>query len=495
MASELLSKDPVKGIKHEKMSPLSFRAHDLDELIQLFGDEVVTLREVLAYSPSGQELVTIYDLLRAIREASLEIFNNLQKILCKEEPKNILIMEGFIPSNSTNEFEQIFGPQIVSLRPLDQKESRDPRTPSLVVNPRIVSIFENIALQRGIPKYNEIDPTPVVAFVFPFFFGMMFGDVGHGVTLVILGWYLAFRTKFLYWGKLLVILGSSTLAVGFVRGTFFGLNFNTPIHEIVSLPKFFSAGFTLEYIPLILEIAIIIGTFHLASAYVISLVNDILSRDYIEAFLDRLATLLLYASIIPFGLAVAGCGLNFGILFTSSANAPFFSELLGLKVPVSTLARDSVPFIIGSLILLIISHPLGAYRSTHKFRDAIKALAEGLLDGAAKPFEFFTNVLSYVRLGVLLVTTTVLSSLISSVLSFGIPGVFLAVFLNIMMMAMEGLIVYIQDMRLQLYEWLSKFYVGTGIPFSPMVSRREFSEVNYIENVHATTIPVSVNLN
>jgi V/A-type H+/Na+-transporting ATPase subunit I len=88
----------------------------------------------------------------------------------------------------------------------------------------------------------------------------------------------------------------------------------------------------------------------------------------------------------------------------------------------------------------------------------------------AKPFEFFVNTLSYVRLGVLLITTTLLGSLVAGVLAYGVLGVVLAVFLNIGVMSLEGLIVYLQDMRLQLYEWLSQFYAGTGTPFTPLVS-------------------------
>ena len=86
--------------------------------------------------------------------------------------------------------------------------------------------------------------------------------------------------------------------------------------------------------------------------------------------------------------------------------------------------------------------------------------------------------MSYVRLGVLLITTYVLGSLVAGVLAFGILGGLLAAFLNILVIAMEGLIVYIQDMRLHLYEWLSKFYIGTGIPFRPIKSGGEFCRLS-----------------
>ena len=212
------------------------------------------------------------------------------------------------------------GKYVVLVEPLNREESQSPTTPSLVVNPRAISVFEDLSLQQGVPKYNEIDPTPIVAFVFPLFFGIMFGDVGHGITLLALGWYFFSRTKYTYWGKLLAVLGSSALVVGFVRGLFFGLEFASPIEHIIPLTQALSAGFTLQNLPLILELAIVIGTFHLGTAYSISLINEVRSGNYLEAFLNRMATLVLYSSIIPFGLAVAGTGLQLGVLYTSNAS-------------------------------------------------------------------------------------------------------------------------------------------------------------------------------
>jgi V/A-type H+/Na+-transporting ATPase subunit I len=73
-----------------------------------------------------------------------------------------------------------------------------------------------------------------------------------------------------------------------------------------------------------------------------------------------------------------------------------------------------------------------------------------------------------------------LGSLVAGVLSHGIVGVVVAALLNIAVITLEGVIVYIQDMRLQLYEWLSKFYAGTGTPFAPLVSRGDRFTVTWL---------------
>ena len=477
-ANELLHKDILKNVHSEKPQLREFKGRSIEEIIHSLEDELSTLAEVLVLTPRESELIEIYNLLRSIREAALAVFTNLDKILVIPSPSRMVTIQGFVPASSVDLLKELTQKYLVSVKPLDKQESQAPSTPSLVTNPRGISIFEDLTLQRGVPKYNEIDPTPMIAFVFPLFFGIMFGDVGHGLVLLFFGWYLYSRTKYVYWGKLLAVLGSSAFAVGILRGSFFGLEFASPVQRVLPLISALSAGVTLQNVSLILEIAIVVGTFHLGTAYAISFINAIRSNNYFEAFSNKLMTLVLYASIIPFGLAVAGTGLQFGILYSSQSPTPFFDLLLGLRVPVAVLAKDSLPFIIGSLIVLVASHPVQTYRSPHDKKEMLGAFTSGLLEIVAKPFEFFTNVLSYVRLGVLLITTYVLGSLVAGVLAFGILGGLLAAFLNILVIAMEGLIVYIQDMRLHLYEWLSKFYIGTGTAFKPIKSGGELSRLS-----------------
>ena len=52
-------------------------------------------------------------------------------------------------------------------------------------NKSVTKSFENIALSKGPPNYNELDPTAFVSLTFPIFYGMMFGDVGHGLVLLL----------------------------------------------------------------------------------------------------------------------------------------------------------------------------------------------------------------------------------------------------------------------------------------------------------------------
>jgi len=469
-ASDLLGEGLFKTAARE-MQVEKFEAHDVEELVRQLEEYLEIIEKNLSLFTETDDRWGVTQVLLAIQEASLMVFNDLQRIFVYPSDGTTIKFEGFVAAHSLEAFKESMGSYVMAIEQVKTQAKDAAYIPTLLVNPRLVSVFESLTLERGLPKYGEVDPTPILAFVFPFFFGLMFADVGHGIALLAFGLYLVYRTAYKSWGELILVLGFSTILFGFVRGSFFGLSFTSPLEQLVSLPPALSASFTLSSIPFLLEVAVLIGAFHLASGYAIAFVNQERAGNYFDAFLDRLPTIVLYSFLIPFGFAVAGTSLNFEVLFTSTAPTPIFNNLLGLDIPVATTARVSLPVIIATLLLLIAEHPIRDYLSTRSLRSGVRGLGDGLLEAVAKPFEFFLNTISYIRLGVLLITTTLLGSLVADVLSYGIVGVAVAALLNVAVISLEGVIVYIQDMRLQLYEWLSQFYAGTGTPFAPLVSR------------------------
>lgn len=476
-AGDLLDKGGVKTAEADKEVE-KFEAHDIETLLNVLEDYLDTIEKNLSIFTEEKDRRGVTEVLLAIQEASLMVFEDLQRIFVYPLDGGVRF-EGFVPADSLERLKDSLGTYLVSVEPVKTQGKDVAYVPTLLVNPRLVSAFESLTLMRGLPRYGEVDPTPILALVFPFFFGVMFADVGHGIALLVFGLYLVYRTTYKTWGKLVLTLSFSTALFGFVRGSFFGVPFASPLERVVPLPPALSAGFTLSSIPFLLEVAIAIGTFHLASGYAIAFVDQQRAGNYLDAFLDRLPTIALYSFLIPFAFAVAGTGLNVGVLFTSAAPTPVFNDLLGLDVPVSETARISLPVIAAALLVLIAGEPIRDYLSTHRWRSALRGLGDGLFQAVAKPFEFFMNTVSYIRLGVLLITTTLLGSLVADVLSSGTLGAIVAVFLNIAVISLEGVIVYIQDMRLQLYEWLSRFYAGTGIPFLPLTSGGDHFRVNW----------------
>ncbi len=477
-ATDLLGKRRIEAHGEPKESE-TFTAHTVEELVGSLEDYTDTIEENLSLFIEESDRRGVVDVLLAVQEASRMVFEDLQRILVYPVRDGRVTFEGYVPDSSVRAFRELLGGYVKSVEAVKASGKESAYVPTLLVNPRLIGVFESLTLQRGLPRYGEVDPTPILAFVFPFFFGIMFGDVGHGIALLAFGLYLIYRTTYKVWGKLILVLASSATVFGLIRGSFFGIPFTSPLSSIVPLPAVFSAALTLSNIALLLEIAIVIGTFHLASGYAIAFINQERAGNYVSAFLNRLPTLVLYSFMLPFGFAVVGSRLDFGVLFTSAAPTPVFDDLLGLRIPISVTATVTAPVIAATLVFLVLGHPVGEYAVTHRLRPALKAFGAGLIDAVAKPFEFFVNTLSYVRLGVLLVTTTLLGSLVAGVISYGVIGVLTAAFLNVAVISLEGLIVYIQDMRLQLYEWMSQFFVGGGTPFVPMISGGVHFSVNW----------------
>jgi vacuolar-type H+-ATPase subunit I/STV1 len=469
-AGDLFDRGGVKVGEGKRREVEKFQAHDIESLLGVLDEYLDTIEKNLSLFTEEKDRWGVTEVLLAVQEASLMVFKDLQRIFVYPLDGGRIRLSGFVPASSLDSLRGSLGGYLVSTQPVKTQGKDVAYVPTLLVNPRLVSAFESLTLMRGLPRYGEVDPTPILAFVFPFFFGVMFADVGHGIALLAFGLYLVYRTTYKTWGKLVLTLSFSTALFGFVRGSFFGVPFTSPVEQVFRLPPALSAGFTLSSIPFLLEVAIAIGAFHLASGYAIAFVNQERAGNYLDAFLDRLPTIVLYSSLVPLGFAAAGTDLNLRMLFTSTAPTPVFNDLLGVDIPVATTAQVSVPVVAAALLVLVAGEPVRDYLSSRRWKSAARGLGAGLVAAVAKPFEFFMNTVSYIRLGVLLITTTLLGSLVADVLSSGAVGALLAVFLNIAVISLEGVIVYVQDMRLQLYEWFSRFYAGTGTPFVPLIS-------------------------
>ncbi len=157
---------------------------------------------------------------------------------------------------------------------------------------------------------------------------------------------------------------------------------------------------------------------------------------------------------------------------SSQAPSPphFFSTLLGVEVPVSDIALLTFPPMVVSLLVLVFGRSILKLYTTHRAKPALVGLLHGVGDALVRPAELFVHTISYIRLGILLVVESIFGELLASLLTQGPVGVLLAIPGNIAVISIMAFIVYLQDLRLNVYEWFSKFYSGAGRPFTPIVS-------------------------
>lgn len=97
-------------------------------------------------------------------------------------------LTGFILKSREKAFSQCFsgsGAEIV-FRPADSDPRMTP--PTVLKNNRFTQAFEFFITMYGLPGHNEIDPTPYVAITYTLLFGIMFGDLGQGLAVILIGW-------------------------------------------------------------------------------------------------------------------------------------------------------------------------------------------------------------------------------------------------------------------------------------------------------------------
>lgn len=101
----------------------------------------------------------------------------------------------------------------------------DDDVPVQLRNNKFARLFEPITEMFALPKYDEIDSTPLFAPFFMLFFGLCLGDGGYGLIICLLGAIFMKKVPEKMRGmvKLIMLLGASTVVVGILTGAFFGM--------------------------------------------------------------------------------------------------------------------------------------------------------------------------------------------------------------------------------------------------------------------------------
>jgi V/A-type H+/Na+-transporting ATPase subunit I len=336
--------------------------------------------------------------------------------------------------------------------------------PVALQNPGFLGAFETLVNTYSRPRYEEIDPTLLISITFPLLYGAMFGDVGHGLVLALIGLFLSRKTTL---GGLLVACGLSGMIFGFLFGSIFGFEEILPHHPFFG--RFFWIS-PIHDVLGILQVAIGAGIVLLVIAHLANLFNAARSRDWGRFFFDSngLAGLVLYLSfLVLLGNVAAG-------IFTGESFLPEFLLAVGRIDVVVTIAR--ILFLVGLCLATIFSHPLQHWMHDGHFvveggwgMFAVQSAAEVL----EKFISMLSNTLSYVRVGAFAIVHAGFTGAVFVIARLaggeGTIGYWVVVVLgNLFVIGLEGFIVTIQTMRLHYYEFFSKFFQGGGMPYEPL---------------------------
>ena len=381
--------------------------------------------------------------------------------------RHTYVVVGWVPSADleglTQRLKQASKEILIEAIPVE-RSGHHSNVPVALRNPAFLSPFELLVNTYARPRYEEIDPTPLIAVTFPLLYGAMFGDVGHGLVLTALG--LLLKSKAIKalrgaasFGNLVIACGLSGTIFGFLFGSIFGFEEILPHHPFFG--KFFWLS-PLHETQTILGIAIGAGIVILIIGYLLNLYNAARARNWGRFFFDSygLAGLILYLSFLVWmGQIVAN-------LFTGKPIFPTF---------VVTIAQILV--LIGIFLATIFSHPLQHWMETGHFEIEggwgifiVQSVAEVL----EKFISMFSNTLSYMRVGAFAIVHAGFTSavfIIANLVGGGETGIgywVIVVLGNLGVIILEAFIVAIQTMRLHYYEFFGKFFQGGGAPYEPL---------------------------
>ncbi len=425
------------------------------------------------------------------------------------------IFEGWVPAEEVERvtkslLEVSEGTTIIETMGNENHEEEEEKPPTLLKNPKTLESYERLTKSFGIPSYGEIDPTLFMAISFPIFFGLMFGDIGHGLLLLIvsiLG--LIGKRKNLDLGEignyvingapLLFFCSIFSIFFGFLYGEFFGFSiyhekwyiaiapllmpfrdllvkifyifdfdagvkmFTDPTyHEYIHPPPEGPVWFSPMHHPWVLFIiSIIIGAVHLSLGLFLDIVNKFRHKEYVEAILGPGVWLWFYIGFIWIIF-------NKGIVFMNWFKELSFSEP-------AKLATNPVFFM---LILPLIIMFIG------------RVVTEGPIEGGIGVLESLiasvSNTISYARI---LALNMAHEGFGKTFITLGgvnpehglaaitLSPMFIMSFLvgTLFIMIMEGLLSFIHTLRLHWVEWFLKFYEGEGIEFQPFTIKRYYT--------------------
>ena len=359
--------------------------------------------------------------------------------------KEFFYLSGWVPKSfmeSLNKLLESFDDRIVVVtKEPKEMNNKSITPPTLLINNNLFKPFESMVRMYGIPSYGEIDPTVFLAITYTLMFGAMFGDVGQGLVLLLGGFLLRVTMGRVNLGGVFERLGVSSIVFGFMYGSVFGAEH--VIDALLIRP--------MEDINHVLIYAIILGCILLLSGFVLGITNSIRKRNLERGLFGKegVAGLMFYIGALILVVSIV------------------------YKTPVLPITTWIIYFTF-FLLMILLKEPLANIITGKKplFENGAKDyFIESSFEVVETLLSMFSNTLSFIRVGAFALNHVglfIAFSAMASMTENGVASVLILIIGNVVIICLEGLIVFIQGLRLEYYELFSKYYEGSGADFSPV---------------------------
>lgn len=364
-----------------------------------------------------------------------------------------VVLEGWVREDEAANLRKLLKPFSFELELYDSKET----PPTALKNNKFVESFETITDSYNIPNHKEIDPNPLMSLWYFMIFGIMMGDMGYGLMMmVVFGLFLKLKKPKGAFKQLVTVFfycGISTIVFGLLFGSLFG--FSVDIGKIIG--NLFNQNWSTTIIspmnqPLeMLVVSLAIGILHIISGLIMKVVLSFKLGDPLSALADGFSWIFVLIGVVLIALNMA------------------------LKIDI--LMPIGIGFIaLGALLILLL-----AGREKKNFFSKIASGLGGLYGASG----YLSDVLSYSRILALALSSAVIGftfNLLAGMLHGSIIGILFAVVIYVVghmfNFAMSMLSAYIHDSRLQYIEFYNKFYIGEGYAYQPLQI-----SLKYLDNI------------
>lgn len=374
------------------------------------------------------------------------------------EAKYVTLIEGWVPENNVEDTISELKENINYIFIDTRKPKQAEEPPTKMRNLTTLKPFQTVVNLFGTPKYREWDPTPIIAYSFAFFFGLMLGDVIYAIGIMLLAKFALRRfvddpesEGFKLFQRLLYTSAGVALVIGLLTGAYLGDFYQFFGIESLALAEGLKEllGDAMSF----MVFALVIGLIHVNIAHVIALIKGIKERN----------KAVLVGKVGLFILQIAGI--------------PWIIHFLGTDIPL--LNAQIYPILVYIMLLSIVLIVVSSIMQQGVFLGSILWLFDisGLLG----------DVMSYCRLaGVGLATYylamvfNMISGLIAGMVPAGtmrlVLGTLIAIvvllFGHVLNLLLSTISCFVHSLRLCFVEFLFKFYEGGGREYSPFRLRK-----------------------
>lgn len=364
-----------------------------------------------------------------------------------------------------------------SMKEVEEADERFKMTPTKFHNGKVVKEFEYPTKLVSVPKYQEIDPSILIAIFLPMFFGLMVGDVGYAIPFIILGAYGLKVTHHKDWRAIATVLFFGGIWA-FIFGFFFfgeclGMHFVTSAHALdveyswemilgVDLSGVFEGILPngegigkLHAVSLLLKLSVYIGIVHLMIGYLCSLYNKTIQEGFAHAFKEKAGWIFGFLGIVLVCYALAML-----LIYSWEFDQIMIPLILGIVFIVIEVAMNikhegiqsvlELPGIVGNILSYTRLAAIGMSKAGMAL--AFNYIALGMVAGMQ------------VVDGVVVGTSGILMIVIA---------ILLFSFLHLMIWTLAILSAGLHGLRLQFVELMQKFFEGGGVEYNPLKIKRQ----------------------